>query len=58
MMKKDFMFRESIESIMNAARQVYQTIHPIEHSPVLDNPNLSGSRQPDQTGSQEYGGIA
>ena len=29
-------FRESIRSIMNAGDKVYQSIHPIEHSPILD----------------------
>ena len=29
-------FRESIKSIMDAVNQVYQSIRPIEHSPILD----------------------
>jgi hypothetical protein len=29
-------FRESIKSIMDAVNQVYQSIHPIERSPILD----------------------
>jgi hypothetical protein len=33
-------FRESIKSIMDAVNQVYQSIHPIEHSPTLDIYNL------------------
>ena len=34
-------FRESIKSIMDAATQVYQSIHPIDHSPILDIHSLS-----------------
>ena len=35
-------FRESIKSIMDAVNQVYQSIHPIAPSPILDIYNLSG----------------
>jgi len=34
-------FRESIKSIMDAVNQVYQSIRPIEHSPILDIYNLT-----------------
>jgi hypothetical protein len=33
-------FRESIKSIMDAVNQVYQSIHPINHSPILGIYNL------------------
>ena len=33
-------FRESIKSIMDAVNQVYQSIHPIDHSPTLDIYNI------------------
>jgi hypothetical protein len=35
-------FRESIKSIMDAVNQVYQSIHPIVRSPILDIHNLPG----------------
>lgn len=35
-------FRQSIKSIMDAVNQVYQSIRPIDHSPILDIYNLSG----------------
>jgi hypothetical protein len=35
-------FRESIKSIMDAVNQLYQSIHPINPSPILDVYNLSG----------------
>ena len=35
-------FRESIKSIMDAVNQVYQSIHPIDHSRILDIYNLTG----------------
>jgi len=35
-------FRESIKSIMDAVNQMYQSIHPIDHSPIMDIYNLSG----------------
>lgn len=35
-------FRESIKSIMDAVNQVYQSIHPIKHRPILDIYNLPG----------------
>jgi hypothetical protein len=33
-------FRESIKSIMDAANQVYQSIHPIDHGRILDTYDL------------------
>ena len=35
-------FRESIRSIMDAVNRVYQSIHPIDHSQVLNVYNLPG----------------
>lgn len=35
-------FRESIKSIMEAVNQLYQSIHSIDHSPILDINNLPG----------------
>ena len=35
-------FRESIKSIMDAVNQVYQSIHPMDHRPILDIYNLPG----------------
>jgi hypothetical protein len=38
----NLVFRESIKSIMNAVNQVYQSIHPIADSPIMDIYNLPG----------------
>jgi spore maturation protein CgeB len=35
-------FRESIKSIMDAVNQVYQSIRPIDHRPILDIYNVPG----------------
>ena len=35
-------FRQSIKSIMDVVNQLYQSIRPIDHSPMLDIYNLSG----------------
>jgi len=35
-------FRESIKSIMDAVNQMYQSLHPIDHGPILNIYNLPG----------------
>ena len=42
MVTTKLVFRDSIKSIMDAVTQVYQSIRPINHSPMLDIYNLTG----------------